>query len=122
MAMRCNLSILGCAVGVVVLFAQPTLATNYPCSGRKGGISRCQGSTFICNDGSVSASKKNCAAYMGVGGGNGGALGLIGSGISEMAPADDRSECSCRAGLYCTGPRGGQYCFTDTGRKSYLRK
>ena len=44
-----------------VLF-QPAVASNTPCSGRKGGISHCQGSTFICNDGSVSASKRNCSA------------------------------------------------------------
>lgn len=33
-------------------------AANTPCSGRKGGIAHCQGDTFICNDGSISASKK----------------------------------------------------------------
>nr|WP_314269834.1 hypothetical protein [uncultured Kingella sp.] len=31
-----------------------------PCSGKKGGISHCQGSKFICKDGTVSASKKIC--------------------------------------------------------------
>ncbi|RJG40680.1 hypothetical protein D3Y55_25855 [Mesorhizobium sp. DCY119] len=83
-------------------------------------MSHCQGATYICNDGSVSASKKNCAAVFG-GRGNS-ALGLMGKGVSEMAPANALTECSCRSGLYCTGPRGGQYCLTDTGRKSYLRK
>jgi hypothetical protein len=68
----------------------------------------------------VSASKKNCSAYMG--GGPSGALGLLGSGVPEMAPVGGAGECSCRAGTYCVGPRGGHYCFTDTGRKSYLRK
>jgi hypothetical protein len=29
-----------------------------PCSGKKGGISHCQGSQFVCNDGSISKSKK----------------------------------------------------------------
>lgn len=32
-----------------------------PCSGKKGGISHCQGKKFVCNDGSISASKKICS-------------------------------------------------------------
>lgn len=31
-----------------------------PCSGSKGGISHCDGSKFVCKDGSISASKKIC--------------------------------------------------------------
>jgi len=31
-----------------------------PCSGKKGGINHCQGAKFICQDGSMSASKKTC--------------------------------------------------------------
>ncbi len=31
-----------------------------PCSGKKGGISHCQESKFVCKDGSISASKKIC--------------------------------------------------------------
>ncbi|EFA4760770.1 hypothetical protein E2929_12725 [Escherichia coli] len=32
-----------------------------PCSGSKGGISHCTaGGKFVCNDGSISASKKTC--------------------------------------------------------------
>ncbi len=30
-----------------------------PCSGKKGGASHCDGSKFVCNDGSISASKKD---------------------------------------------------------------
>lgn len=37
-------------------------AANYPCSGKKGGVSHCMGSLFICNDGSASQSKRNCSA------------------------------------------------------------
>lgn len=37
-------------------------AANYPCSGKKGGVSHCEGRLFICNDGTASRSKKNCAA------------------------------------------------------------
>jgi hypothetical protein len=33
-----------------------------PCSGSKGGIAYCSGAQFICSDGSVSRSKKNCSA------------------------------------------------------------
>jgi hypothetical protein len=104
---------------VLAIFGtQMAFATNTPCSGHKGGISRCQGSTFICNDGSVSASKKNCAAYMS--GSSDQPLGLIDGGSGEMSPAG-AGECSCRSGLFCIGPRGGHYCTTDSGRKSYLR-
>lgn len=105
---------------LAALFAQPSLATNTPCSGRKGGISHCQGRTFICNDGSVSASKKDCSAEYG--GGSDQALGLMGSDGVDLTPTVNQSECSCRSGHYCIGPRGGHYCLTDGGAKSYLRK
>ncbi|MGS5360331.1 YdcA family protein [Acinetobacter baumannii] len=32
-----------------------------PCSGKKGGVSHCDDSKFVCNDGSISASKKICS-------------------------------------------------------------
>lgn len=38
-----------------------------------------------------------------------------------MAPASE-DECSLPGGHFCTGPRGGHYCITDSGRKSYLKK
>ncbi len=88
-------------------------AANTPCSGKKGGIAGCQGDTFICNDGSVSGSKKSCTAYMG-------GASLLGQ-AEEMTPSMD-GHCSCRGGAYCVGPRGGRYCITDSGGKSYLRK
>ena len=87
---------------------------NSPCSGRKGGIDHCQGETFICRDGSVSASKKSCEATMVT-------AGILGSDDEEMQPTLS-GECSCKGGSYCTGPRGGRYCMTDSGKKSYLRK
>ncbi|RVK98898.1 hypothetical protein CN151_23435 [Sinorhizobium meliloti] len=89
-------------------------AANTPCSGSKGGIAGCRGETFLCNDGSVSGSKRSCTAHMG------GAMGLIGGSGPNMAPSGD-GQCSCRSGSYCTGPRGGRYCTTDGGGKSYLR-
>ncbi|WP_340124431.1 DNA/RNA non-specific endonuclease [Methylobacter svalbardensis] len=35
-----------------------------PCSGKKSGISHCDGSQFVCNDGSVSKSVKDCSSYI----------------------------------------------------------
>ena len=35
-------------------------ARNYPCSGKKGGVSHCQNGKFVCKDGTISASKKIC--------------------------------------------------------------
>lgn len=103
-------------VAGVFLLAGTASALNTPCSGKKGGIDRCQGETFLCVDGSVSASKKSCIATMG-------SLGVLGSEASDMSPAAPSSkDCSCRGGSYCTGPRGGQYCLKDDGGKSYLRK
>lgn len=104
------------SVAALALLAAPAGATNTPCSGRKGGIAACRGDTFVCNDGSVSGSKKSCTAYMG------GALNLLGGGGEpDMSPAAD-GQCSCRSGAYCTGPRGGRFCLTDSGDKSYLKK
>lgn len=106
------------AVAILILVglgAATSHSANTPCSGSKGGIAGCRGETFICNDGSVSGSKRSCSAYMG------GALGLMGGGNENMSRAED-GQCSCRSGSYCTGPRGGRYCTTDGGGKSYLRK
>lgn len=36
---------------------------NRVCSGKKGGISHCSGSKFVCKDGSISGSKKICRGY-----------------------------------------------------------
>lgn len=33
---------------------------NYPCSKSKGGVNHCEGTKFICNDGSTSKSKEDC--------------------------------------------------------------
>jgi hypothetical protein len=45
------------------LFTLTATAANTPCSGSKGGISHCYGEKFICHDGSMSQSKKNCQVY-----------------------------------------------------------
>lgn len=36
------------------------LAKNTPCSGKKGGVSHCSSGKFVCNDGTISGSKKVC--------------------------------------------------------------
>jgi len=101
---------------IMAAFSGPAWAANQPCSGRKGGISHCQGETFVCNDGSVSASKRSCSA-------SSAGRGFAPAPARRSAtPSAGESPCSCRAGTYCTGPRGGRYCYSDSGRKSYLRK
>lgn len=95
-----------------LLACLPALAANTPCSGRKGGVSHCDGETFVCNDGSISASKKICSA-----------TGRSAKPASApLAVTSDASGCACRSGNYCTGPRGGQYCFSDSGAKNYRRR
>ncbi|MBB1613093.1 hypothetical protein A9978_11595 [Pseudomonas sp. UMC65] len=96
---------------LMVLCSGAVLAANQPCSGRKGGIARCDGELFLCNDGSISASKKNCALM---------------SGQRSTTPRAepllrDAQGCSCGSGSFCTGPRGGVYCLTPSGNKSYKR-
>ncbi|MFQ0815116.1 hypothetical protein AVM02_10205 [Brucella anthropi] len=101
-------------ISLAILVAAAAQAANTPCSKGKGGISHCRGDIFVCNDGSVSASKKSCRAYMGN-------AGLMGTEPQTMQPSATKA-CPCRDGLICTGPRGGRYCMDDNGRKSYLRK
>ena len=45
---------------LVSLFSLTAMAANKPCSGKKGGISHCSGEKFVCNDGTISKSKKAC--------------------------------------------------------------
>jgi LDH2 family malate/lactate/ureidoglycolate dehydrogenase len=81
----------GSALTVIVLVLSGAIAgtasANEPCSGRKGGIANCLGDTFICNDGSVSGSKRACRAYMGM-------VGLI-DAEGDMAPSAGET-CTCR--------------------------
>jgi hypothetical protein len=58
--MKCAIYILMAAVLAISTVA---LAKNYPCSKKKGGVSHCQGTLFICKDGSASQSKQNCKTY-----------------------------------------------------------
>ena len=49
------------AIALVSAMA-PSLAcaANTPCSGKKGGVAGCQNGAFLCQDGSISASKQVC--------------------------------------------------------------
>ena len=48
----------------LLLCSFPTVQAAAPCSGKKSGISHCEGSQFVCNDGSYSRSTKDCAQYL----------------------------------------------------------
>lgn len=87
--------------------------TNYPCSGGKGGESHCAGALFVCNDGSISGSKKVCTGPQ-----DGGAV----RGLLAPQQATSAGDCACRSGRICTGTRGGRYCLSDSGAKSYVRR
>ena len=96
---------------LLVLLSTATLAANTPCSGKKGGIDRRDGDLFLCNDGSISGSKKSCAAMYGT--------------HDQARPQrflQSEDGCTCGSGSFCTGPRGGVYCLTPSGNKSYKRK
>jgi endonuclease G len=49
---------------LLLLFPLSTIAGGKPCSGKKGGISHCEGLQFVCNDGSSSKSTKDCSSYI----------------------------------------------------------
>ena len=49
---------------LLLLLPISTIAGGKPCSGKKGGISHCEGSQFVCNDGSSSKSTKDCSSYI----------------------------------------------------------
>lgn len=88
----------------------PSLAGNTPCSGSKGGIARCDGELFLCNDGSISGSRRSCPAYRGL------------SAPAAVPRPAAGAGCACGSGQLCNGPRGGIYCLTPSGRKSYVRR
>lgn len=52
------------AMGIILSLGFVSVAEakgRQPCSGSKGGIKHCQAGKFVCNDGSISASKKVCS-------------------------------------------------------------
>lgn len=47
---------------MLISFGTSTYARNTPCSGKKGGIKACTASgKFMCNNGTISQSKKTCS-------------------------------------------------------------
>lgn len=48
---------------ILLLFPLTSWSGGVPCSGKKAGISHCEGSQFICNDGSTSKSTKDCSSF-----------------------------------------------------------
>ena len=46
---------------ILLLLPLASVAASKPCSGKKGGISHCEGIAFVCNDGSAS---KDCSSYI----------------------------------------------------------
>ncbi|VFR52731.1 hypothetical protein BRI6_1286 [plant metagenome] len=103
---------------IAALLAIPGAASaaNTPCSGSKGGISHCEGETFVCRDGSASGSRKSCPAVFG------GSSASPAQALRARPDSVDTQGCACSQNTYCTGPRGGRYCLTSTGSKRYLRK
>lgn len=49
-----------CACLLAVFSLNTAHARNYPCSGKKGGVSHCQGDKFVCKNGTISGSKQVC--------------------------------------------------------------
>ena len=72
-----HVKLVGLAVFGLVFSLSDASAMNTPCSGSKGGVKACQGSKFLCNNGTLSRSKRNCS---GIGGGAGGDVSDGGSG------------------------------------------
>lgn len=100
------------AACLTMTLAGTGFAANTPCSGSKGGIAGCDGALFLCKDGSISGSKKNCLAYTGQGGS---------SAAQPQSLLEGAGDCLCGTSTFCTGPRGGVYCLTPSGNKSYRR-
>jgi hypothetical protein len=85
----------------------PAESVNTPCSGSKRGVESCFGATFLCVDESISGSKRVCSMSAG--------------GATTMTISATEGDCACRDGKLCVGKRGGLYCLSDSGAKSYLR-
>lgn len=53
--------ILACVALFAIGLSVGVQARNYPCSGKKGGVKHCTADgKFMCNNGTISASKKVC--------------------------------------------------------------
>lgn len=100
------------AVTLTLSLLQTANAANYPCSGKKGGISHCEGATFVCNDGTASGSKLNCSAEQ---------RRTPSTANRPQGLIGNSSECPCSENRLCTGTRGGKYCVTAGENKSYKK-
>jgi hypothetical protein len=49
-------------IALCLAVSTASYARNTPCSKKKGGVSHCSNGKFVCNDGSVSKSKKICSS------------------------------------------------------------
>lgn len=59
-----NKTLLVAALGFLLVANAEAGRGRQPCSGSKGGISHCtSGGEFVCNDGTLSRSKKICSGY-----------------------------------------------------------
>lgn len=107
-------------------------ATNTPCSGKKGGISHCDNGNFICNDGSMSASKRICSQQaMNQTGGKNPSLSAASSptptaplASKQPRPSQENTtqSCPCDSANVCTGKRNGTYCTLPSGQKKYQKR
>jgi hypothetical protein len=76
------------AVSVMMVSAvNSASARNYPCSGSKGGIDRCEDGKFICNDGSTSRSEQVCTIELknDINSKAGAAGAVIGAGVAKQS-------------------------------------
>jgi endonuclease G len=67
MKLRNNIHALTLIFAAILLLPIASNAANTPCSGKKGGVAHCDGAQFVCNDGSISKSKRTCSAESGSG-------------------------------------------------------
>lgn len=82
-ALWCRLRAVTGSISTALVISAALLATpagavlhnpNKPCTGKRGGISHCEGARFICRDGTTSQSKKDCRSF---------------GGVHDQRPADD---------------------------------
>lgn len=49
------------------------------------------------------------------------AVTMPASAATKKTTAKPSTSCPCSGTKLCTGPRGGRYCYSATGRKQYQR-
>ena len=106
----------------LLVTAGSTFATNTPCSGKKGGVAHCENGHFICNDGTISASKKVCSASAKMSAAAAKTKETLSNPTSKSpaATAKKAEACLCSDNTQCSGPKGGKYCLLPTGKKKYF--